>query len=343
MTDPSGKRFRGIILPVLVIILLTAMLSAICMGRYPITVIDALKVLFSKLFSVEQTWPPIYNTLIFKVRLPRVLATVFVGAALAVAGGVYQSVFQNPLVSPDLLGVSSGACVGAGISILLGFSFIYTEGFAFLGGITAVLLTTLLPRILHNRSNVILLLSGIIVSGLMSSIMGTIKYFADPDSVLAAITYWQMGSFSGLHIPSLYITLPVMAVCMIILLLLGWQLNAMSVGEETARSLGINVNLIRGITIVCSTLLTASSVCMCGTIGWVGLVIPHVSRMIMGSNNKKMLPAAICIGAIFMLIVDTLSRGPAAAEVPISILTGFIGTPYFAFILYRQNKKKSAS
>lgn len=315
------------------------MILCLGLGRYSISIGLSLKVFFSKLLGNTRTWPAQYYTLLFSIRLPRILAAVAIGAGLSVAGAVYQSVFQNPLVSPDLLGVSSGACVGAASAILLGVGFIGTEVLAFVGGIAAVVLTVMLPKLIRRSSNLVLVLSGIIVSGLMTSVLGIIKYYADPDSELAAITYWQMGSFSGIDNYSFYLCLPLMVLCITVLMLLSWQIDVLSLGSQQAKGLGVNTRLIRGTTIICSTILTACAVSLCGTIGWVGLIIPHIGRMLSGSSNTRLLPLSACIGAIFMLVIDTVARITTDTEIPIGILTGMVGAPFFAWILYRQRNK----
>ena len=316
--------------------LLALMLACLCVGKYSLAPGECLHILFGKLFHLQPTWEGMDEKLLMGVRFPRTCATVLVGAALALSGAVYQGIFKNPLVSPDFLGVSSGACIGAAIAILLSLTSAFVQVFAFLGGIIAVSLTVMIPRLLRSDSNIMLVLAGIIVSGMMTSILGFIKYIADPQTQLAAITYWQLGSFAYVDSRSILSVLPLSIAAGIVLLGLAWWINVLSLGEQEARSLGANVSLLRGICIVCSTVLTAGAVCVCGTIGWVGLVIPHFGRMLVGSDNRRLLPAAILIGGIFMLLVDTVTRIIGPAEMPVSILTGIIGAPFFAWLLYRQ-------
>jgi len=276
------------------------------------------------------------ENVIFDVRLPRILAATVVGASLALSGAVYQGIFKNPLVSPEFLGVSSGACIGAAVAILLSFAATGIQVSAFAGGMIAVSLTMLIPRILRSSSNIMLVLAGIIVSGAMASILGFIKYIADPQTQLAAITYWQLGSFAYVNMGNLLGILPLTVAAGAVMLVMSWWINVLSLGETEARTLGVNVALMRGVCIVCSTVLTAGAVCISGTIGWVGLVIPHLGRMIAGSDNRRLLPACCFIGAIFLLAVDTVTRIIGPAEMPISILTGIIGAPFYAWLLYRQ-------
>ena len=295
-----------------------------------------MKILFGRLFHAAQSWDAMDENLLMGVRFPRTMATVIVGAALALSGVVYQGIFKNPLVSPDFLGVSSGACVGAAIAILLSLSAGLVQVFAFFGGILAVTLTLLIPKLLRSDSNIMLVLAGIIVGGAMSSILGFIKYIADPETQLAAITYWQLGSFAYVDNKAVLSVLPLSIAAAVILLMMAWWINILSLGEQEAQSLGANVSLLRGVCIVCSTILTAGAVCISGTIGWVGLVIPHFGRMMVGSDNRTLLPACCFIGGIFMLLVDTVTRIIGPAEMPVSILTGIIGAPFFAWLLYRQ-------
>jgi len=275
------------------------------------------------------------------LRLPRILAAIFVGAALSISGSAYQGIFKNPLVSPDFLGVSSGACIGAALAILLSLGSSQISIFAFFGGIAAVLITAAVPGLIKNRSNIMLVLSGIIVSSLMSSILGFIKYTADPETQLASITYWTMGSFSYVDTKDLLTMVIVLLPPMIILMLISWWIDVLSMGEEEARSLGANVRLIRAIAIICSTLLTSGSVCLAGTIGWVGLIIPHFARMLVGSSNKKIMPVSVVLGALFMLVVDTLTRSISIDEMPVSIMTGIIGAPFFCWLLFKRRNQIS--
>lgn len=324
---------------ILALVLVAVMLWSLCVGKYEVRVGDNIKIIFASLLGDTSKWPSMTVNVVMKLRLPRILAAVIVGSCLSVSGATYQGIFRNPLVSPDFLGVSSGACIGAAVAILLAQSAAVIQVFAFLGGCIAVALTTLIPKLMRSSSNIMLVLSGIIVGGLMSSIMGMIKYWADPDTELAAITYWQMGSLSYITYDTLLsIAVPVI-VCTVVLLLLGFRIDILSLGETDARTLGADVEKIRGVAIVCATLLTASSVCIAGTIGWIGLVIPHFGRMLVGSENKRLLPATCLIGAIFLLVVDTVTRTVGTAELPLSILTGVIGAPFYAWLLYRQRAR----
>ena len=337
-TDRSDKRHRrnSAVNIVLFLLLLVLVIVCLCVGKYSISPGECLHILSGKIFNFQADWDKMDEKLLLGVRLPRTLAAVIVGAALSLSGAVYQGIFKNPLVSPDFLGVSSGACVGAAAAILLSMSAGFIQVFAFAGGIAAVALTVMIPKAMRSDSNIMLVLAGIIVSGAMSSVLGFIKYIADPDTELAAITYWQLGSFAYVDKQALLGILPLSAAAAAILLAMSWWINILSLGEQEARSLGANITLLRGTCIVCSTVLTAGAVCISGTIGWIGLVIPHFGRMIAGSDNRTLLPATCFIGGIFMLVVDTVTRMIGPAEMPISILTGIIGAPFYAWLLYRQ-------
>lgn len=337
-TDRSDKRHRrnNAVNIVLFLLLLVLVIVCLCVGKYSISPGECLHILSGKIFNFQADWDKMDEKLLLGVRLPRTLAAVIVGAALSLSGAVYQGIFKNPLVSPDFLGVSSGACVGAAAAILLSMSAGFIQVFAFAGGIAAVALTVMIPKAMRSDSNIMLVLAGIIVSGAMSSVLGFIKYIADPDTELAAITYWQLGSFAYVDKQALLGILPLSAAAAAILLAMSWWINILSLGEQEARSLGANITLLRGTCIICSTVLTAGAVCISGTIGWIGLVIPHFGRMIAGSDNRTLLPATCFIGGIFMLVVDTVTRMIGPAEMPISILTGIIGAPFYAWLLYRQ-------
>lgn len=334
--SPRSKYFAHMILGAILVALI---LWSLCVGKYSVTVGETVQIIFSSLFGDTSQWPSMTVNVVMRLRLPRVIAAVIVGSCLSLSGATYQGIFQNPLVSPDFLGVSSGACIGAAIAILMALNAAMIQIFAFIGGCVAVALTVAIPKLIRSSSNIMLVLSGIIVGGLMSSIMGMIKYWADPDSELAAITYWQMGDLSYITYPTLLSILAPVVICTVVLLLLGFRIDIMSLGEKDARTLGTNVEKIRDIAIICSTLLTASSVCIAGTIGWIGLVIPHFGRMLVGAENKRLLPVSCLMGAAFLLLVDTVTRTVGAAELPLSILTGVIGAPFYAWLLYRQRAK----
>ncbi|VTM25160.1 Probable ABC transporter permease protein HI_1471 [Stutzerimonas stutzeri] len=316
--------------PFLSVVLVGLCLLSLSWGRYTIPPSDVIDTL------LNNSQNEIQHNIIFNLRLPRILAAILVGAALAVAGTTYQGIFRNPLVSPDILGVSNGACVGAAIAILMGSGMLGVQTFAFTGGLIAVLLTMNLPHLIQRDSTIVLVLSGIIVSGFMMASLGLIKYLADPETQLADIVYWQLGSLTKSNYDNLMILAPIIVLTTAVLLAMRWRINVLSLGDREAKLIGANIRFERGMMVCTATLLTASAVCLSGTIGWLGLVIPHLARLFIGDNNVKSLPMAALIGAIFLLMVDTLARNLYIQEIPLGILTGFIGAPFFAWVLIKQ-------
>lgn len=308
---------------------------AICTGRLSSNPVNVYNAILSK-SGLAPTVDETMETVVFTIRIPRVLASVMIGAMLSLSGAAYQGVFRNPLVSPDILGVSSGASVGAAGAILLGLGMVERQVFAFLGGILAVVLATAIPKILKNETNLILVLSGIIVGGFLSSMCAIMKFVAEEQTELSTIVFWQMGSFAAISMKENVAVSPAFFLGAILLIGLSWRINILSFGEVEAKTLGMNIKQIRGVIIACASLLTASAVSICGIIGWVGLVIPHLARLLVGSDHVRMIPVTALIGAIFMLIIDTIARALLTVEIPLSILTGIIGAPCYAWLLYRQ-------
>ncbi len=328
------------IIVILSLLLLVCIVLAVCVGKFPVTPLESLEVLFTQIFGQENNLSEMTNNVVMGLRIPRILVSVTVGAALSVAGASYQGVFKNPLVSPDFLGVSGGACIGAALAIVMALPYEFTQIFAFLGGIFAVAITISIPMALKNKTNIVLVLSGVIVGSAASSVLGFIKYIADPETELAAITYWTMGNFSYVTLEELFVVFPAVLICLVVLFLISWRIDILSLGEDEAKTLGINITFTRNITIICSTILTATSVSLCGTIGWIGLVIPHFARMTTGANHTKLLPVSALIGGLFMLFIDTLTRTIGPEEMPVSILTGIIGAPFYLILLMKNQKER---
>ena len=331
-----GRRPLAPILIASAIVVVILSLLALSLGRYSVDLQQTVRILISPFVSEEITWTANEYNVIMNIRLPRIIAAILVGASLALSGASYQGVFQNPLVSPDLLGVSYGACVGAAISILLYLNTGWTQIFAFAGGLLAVFVTVSIPKLMHRRSNIVMVLSGVIVGGFFSSIIGLLKYIADPDTQLPEIVYWQLGSIAKVGYDTLAYTAPVMIIAAVVIVAMRWRLNLLSLGEQEARTLGVDLKRERGIIIIASTVLTACAVSLSGTIGWVGLIIPHVTRRIVGSDNKRLIPTVIFVAAAFMLVVDTIARAASGYEIPLGILTGPVGAPIFGYILIKQ-------
>lgn len=335
------KAEYGILITGLIILLAAACIIALCAGQYSVSVPEVIKILASRFVNVTKTWSNTAEGVVFTLRLPRIIGAVLVGSALSLSGAAYQGVFKNPLVAPDLLGVSSGACVGASVAILLHLNSFGVQAMAFVAGILAVGLTLFIPRLIKNTNMTMLVLSGIIVKGIMDSVMGIIKYVADPETELQSITYWQLGSLTKVLPKDLFTVGPVIVAASVIIFLLRWRINILSLGDREAKTLGVSVTVVRNFIIICATLLTASAVCISGTIGRIGLVIPHFARMLTGPDNTKVIPASILMGAIFMVVIDTLARALTSVELPLSILTGIIGAPFYIIILARQRMKLS--
>ena len=278
------------------------------------------------------------DTVVWLVRMPRILAAIFVGGALSVSGATYQGLFRNPMVSPDILGASAGASVGACLMMLLNQGNAMIQLGAFVMGIAAVALSYFLSKAVGRGGNMVLLLvlCGMTVNTLFQAIVSIIKYMADTESQLPEMTYWLMGSIAKADYKDLLFFLVTFAVGAVPILALRWRLNVLSFGEDEARAMGVNVSAVRLICIVCATLLTAAVVSIAGTIGWVGLMIPHLVRFIVGPNNKTLVPLSMLTGGLFMLVIDDFCRALLAYEIPLGVLTSLLGAPFFIFILYKR-------
>lgn len=303
-------------------------LISLCLGQYTIALQDVIKVLTLQKVDLANA-----ETVIFNIRIPRILVSLIVGSGLAAAGASFQALFSNPLATPDTLGCANGASFGAALGILLGLNALGIQISALIFGILAVVLVFVFTRYRHANQIMMIILGGMVVSSLFSALVSLIKYVADPNDVLPVITFWLMGSFSNSTVRSLYTGVPMIVLGMVVLYLMRYRMNALSLKEEEAASLGINVRQNRMIVIVASSLITASVVSMCGVVGWVGLLIPHISRMLFGNNHTKVIPGCIVFGALFMLIIDTIARCMYQAEIPVSILTAIIGAPVFLLLL----------
>lgn len=318
-------------------LLFSCVLISVCCGHYSISAGASLRILFSALVKPVDYQGSMDTAVIFGLRLPRILGAILVGGTLSLAGATYQSIFQNPLVSPDILGASSGVCVGAAFGILMHIPKVTVILLSFGTGILTVMIAMMISKLLRSTSNLILVLSGIIVGGMMDSIMGIIKYVADPQSELPQIVYWTMGALDNVTFEELLIVLLPVALCILILSRMVWWIDILSFGETDAKTIGADTKKIRAIAIISSTLLTAIAVCLCGTIGWLGLVVPHFSRLLVGADNSRVFPTSVLLGAIFLILTDTAARTIAPVEVPLSIITGFIGAPFYAWLLYCQH------
>lgn len=288
---------------------------------------------FSSLFFGTPASVSTQYTILFNVRLPRILAALLVGASLSIAGASFQGIFRNPLVSPYILGVGAGAGFGACLAILLWNNYLLIQLMSFSFGLMAMFMAISMGKASKGTGTLVFVLSGIIVGSIFTALTSLAKYVADPYDQLPAIVFWLMGSLATVrYVDLLYILLPIF-IGTLVLFLLRWRINILSLGDEEAKALGMNVEKMRLVIIVCATLVTSAAVSISGLIGWVGLVVPHISRMIVGPNYSRLLPMSMVIGASFMLIVDDLSRTIAATEIPLGILTSLVGAPLFAYLI----------
>jgi iron complex transport system permease protein len=322
--------------------LILVCLAALCgvsllslgVGRYPVSPGDILSWLVTG-GSADQNLPVV----LLGIRLPRLVAAIAAGGALSLSGAAYQGLFRNPMVSPDILGVSSGSGFGAALGILLSLPVAAVQAMSFAGGITAVLAAVLVSRVIGRSSDsvLVLVLSGIVISSLFGALLSLLKYIADPLDKLPTITYWLMGSFTDIRTGELGTAVAMVLAGAIPLLLVSWRLNVLSFGEEEARSLGLHTERMRIAVILCATLVTASMISVCGIIGWVGLVVPHISRFLAGANHRRLMPVSFLVGAAFMVAVDTVARSAASVEIPVGIITAVLGAPFFIWIMKRSS------
>lgn len=329
------------------IVFLSAMLVVIgisfFLGRYAVDPLTVLEMLWGKITGTVGGWMETEETVVMQIRLPRILAAVAVGSALAISGATYQGLFKNPIVSPDILGASAGASVGASLALLFQWGTAGVQASAFVFGLSAVFVAYYLSRAIGRGHNMVLLLvlCGMVVSTMFQAGVSVIKYLADPLSTLPEITYWLMGSIAKVtYSDLLFFSIPYL-VSVIALLLIRWKLNILSFGEEEAQALGVHTARIRWVSIICATLLTSASVAIAGVVGWIGLLVPHLVRMLVGPNYKLVLPISLLAGATFLLIVDNICRCLLPYEIPLGVLTSIVGGPFFVAILFQRKGKLS--
>lgn len=319
---------------------------ALCIGRYPVAPSELLHFFASGLGiaellglpALDETRYQLLHQLIIEIRLPRVLAAALVGSALAVSGAAYQAMFRNPLVSPGILGVLAGAAAGAGVALLFQASWISVQLSAFFGGLLAVGLGLTLAFLFGRGSIILLLLGGLLSGALFTSILSLVKYAADPHNQLPSLVYWLMGSLSNAELDQVLSLTPIILLGIIGLSLLGRGLDAMAMGEEEAASLGINLTRLRLLVIGLATLISALTVSLAGIIGWVGLIIPHLARGLIGPANSYLLPLSGILGAAFLLLADSLARSLFIAEIPLGLVTELLGLPVFLLVLAKARK-----
>lgn len=325
----------GVVIAILVAVLIVTLIGSITLGRYPIGMKELGGILGSKFLDIEPFWTKTQESLLLNHRLPRIILACLVGCCLSAAGASYQGVFQNPMAAPDILGASSGAAFGAALAILMNLGSSWVMVFAFTGSILTVLLVMYVGNRAKGKRVLGLILAGIMISSLISSGTSLIKLVADPEDQLPQITYWLMGSLNGTKPEDVWFALIPMLIGLVPLFLLRWRVNILTLGDDEARTMGVNARKLRTTVILCATLITAAAVSVSGVIGWVGLVIPHLARRIVGNNYRHLMPASMLMGAIFLLLVDDVSRNLFTTEIPIGILTSFIGAPFFLYLITR--------
>jgi iron complex transport system permease protein len=321
-------------LAIALIVLLLGLIVAFTIGRYPVTLAELADVMLARLTGHPTSVPPAVENVVLLVRGPRVVAAVLVGAALAVAGTAFQGLFRNPLVSPDILGASSGAALGAVLGIFFSLGVIGIESLAFAGGLAAVAAVYVIGSLLQSRDPIlVLVLTGVVIGALLGAGVGLVKYLADPYNQLPAMTFWLLGSLASTTVADLLPLAGPVLLGTIVLIALRWRLNVMSLPEDEARALGLATGRLRIAIVVAATLVTSASVATSGIIGWVGLVVPHLARALVGPDFPKLIPTAAILGGGYLLFIDTLARTAAPIEIPLGILTAVIGTPFFIWLL----------
>lgn len=312
---------------------LALLYASLFVGRFGVSPADVTRILLAQILPAAHDWSDSVETIVMQIRLPRAIMAMAVGAGLSISGAAYQGMFRNPLVSTDILGVTAASGFGAALALLLSRNALELQLFAFAFGLAGVALTYLLARVYRSTPVLMLVLSGVVVAAFFSALLSGAKYVADPESKLPAITYWLLGSLNGASMTGLAMILPPIIAGSVGLLLMSWRLNVLTMGDEEARSLGLRTEWLKGGIIVCTTLITAAAVSVCGMVGWVGLVIPHVGRMLVGPDHRRLLPASLSIGATYLLFIDDIARTASVGEIPLGILTAMIGAPFFGYLL----------
>lgn len=330
----TASRNRVVLTTLLVLLVVLAILS-MGMGRVAIAPERVLAILLSKFLPITPTWSSADELIVTNVRLPRICAALMIGAALAAAGAAYQNLFRNPIVSPDILGVSAGAGFGASMAVMLNLGALGIQSAAFGTGLLAVVLCFSIGQAINRHSLIVLVLVGVVIAAFFQAMISVLKIIADPIDVLPVITFWLLGGLNKITPADLPVAAVMIASSLALLYALRWQVNVMSVGEEEARNLGVNVVLTRTLLVLTATLMTAAAVSISGIVGWVGLVVPHMARMLVGPSFDRMFPVALVSGAVFVLLVDDFARAASSMELPLGIVTSVIGAPLFIILLLR--------
>lgn len=335
----TSKIYFDSVIVGLTLILAVGFIISFMLGKYPIAPAELFSILASNVLPIDQTWTDQQAVILYHVRMPRIILSVLVGCCLSAAGAAYQGIFRNPLVSSDIVGASSGAAFGAALAILMAIGNLGISILAFVFSIGAVMAVGFLSKKVKTNPVLGLVLAGIMVGSLFNSATSFLKLVADPNEQLPAITYWLMGSFSGAKLEDIRLAIIPMAAGLIPLFLLRWKINILTMVDDEARTMGVDTKKTRAIIVIAATLVTAASIAVSGMIGWIGLVIPHLSRMLVGSDYRRLMPVSMLMGASFLLIVDNVSRLTTTSEIPIGILTSFIGAPFFFYLISREGEK----
>ncbi|MER7796032.1 iron ABC transporter permease [Microbacterium sp. NPDC096154] len=335
----STRRARWVALPAITVAALFVVIVATAAGKYFVPPEEVVRLLAGQILPIERTWYDREQSVVLDVRLPRVLLSFLVGAGLAVSGAVLQAVFRNPLVSPQFIGVSTGASFGGVLAILFGLGTVHVVGGAFVCGIVALALVLSIGRMGSTSPLLMIVLGGVVVSAFFSALVSFVAYIADPYTTLPTITFWLMGSLAGASYAKAVTVLIPLAIGGVLIFALRWRLNVLSLGDEDARALGVSPSATRSVLLVAVALVTAGSVAVSGVIGWVGLIVPHIARLLVGSDSRVLLPASFLVGGGYLTLIDTLSRTIADTELPVGILTAVIGAPFFVILLARFRKK----
>ncbi|MCF8587873.1 FecCD family ABC transporter permease [Gordonia liuliyuniae] len=339
---PVRRRLPGA--NVLLILTFTAVLivvaiGSLAVGRYFVPVNEIVRILLGQVLPIEQTWYPQEYSTVIDVRLPRVLLSILIGGGLALTGAVMQGVFRNPLASAQMLGVSSGASFGGVLILLTGAGGAALVGGAFFGGIAALLLVLAIARAVPGAPLLMIILGGTVVGAMFQALVSFITYIADPYSEMPSIVFWLMGSLGSATYTKLMIAAVPIIIASTVMLALRWRLNILSMGDEDATAMGLRPGVLRAVLLVGVALITAGSVAVAGVVGWVGLVVPHLVRMMVGTDNRRVLPISVLLGATYLTVIDTIARSATSTEIPIGILTALVGAPFFVLLLIRNRSR----
>lgn len=334
------KKDRGFAIKflILLIALFAAFLYSFLVGRYDLSIGLIWDILRAQIMNVPVYWEKTLETVVIQVRLPRICCAILVGGALSVSGASYQTLFKNPMVSPDLLGVSAGAGFGAALCMLRNGRWWQIQMSAFAFGLIAVAAAYLIGKLFGQNNITVLVLAGVVVSSVFQSLLSIIKTLADTDNALPSITFWLMGSLGKADNTDLLVLLPATIGSLVLIFLFRHQIDALAAGEDEAATMGVNVQLVKLVVVATSTMMTVCAVSICGIIGWIGMVVPHIARILVGANYSRLVPISFAIGGIFLLLIDNLIRGPIGVDLPLGVLTSLIGTPVFVVLLTRAKK-----